>query len=249
MIKTKNAVFLDLGKCGTSWLEAVLDRVIEHKEPKGMRHRGLTTLDQFGDVLLYTVVRNPFTYYVSHLTYSQKTNGPLWRSVSADAGYPIKTVEQYVEEMNINRRKLPRWNHDNPEQAAFVNTGEGVGMLTMQYVLMADRHFFMAKRSKQEIKDWYERHWFDKSNKMVMINNTNLKDEFVKLLYDYEDQFPLRENWKQILDDVLKQGVDDNTAKNQRLDYKPFHTEKSIQIIKETDDILIDHFGFTFEEI
>ena len=251
MIKTGNAIFLDLGKCGTSWLEAVLVEVIDKQKagPAGIRHKGLDFLGQFPGAFLYTVVRNPFTYYVSHLTYSMKTNGPLWLTVCRGAGYRITTVEQYVEEMNVNRRPLPVHNHANPEQAAWVNTPSDVGMLTMQYVLMADRQFILSgPKTKKQISDWYKDHWFGSAN-MKAINNSELQEQFVSLLYDNQDKFPLKENWESTLKGVLAAGVDDNVAKNQRLSYKSFHTEKSKAIIEKSDDILIEHFGYTFEEI
>lgn len=244
MLKTGNAIALDLGKCGTSWLEAVLRECLTVR-PSGIRHKGLDKRYQFGPSLLYTIIRNPYTYYVSHLTYSQKTNGPLWNCVSTDAGYKIKTVEQYVEEINVNRRKLPKLNHSNREQAAWENTDPSVGMQTMQYVLLADPEFILTKkRTRKEIEDWYECNWWG-DDRMAALNNSNLEVEMYELFSSHQSDFPLDPNWEELYTSIVDRGVNGNVAKVQNLSHADHHTEKSKQIIAEYEDILIKRFNYT----
>jgi hypothetical protein len=257
MIVTKNAYFVDLGKTGTSFVEDVIQKSCDSsfRSAKGIRHKGFEELpsdEWLKDNLVFTSVRNPLTYYVSHLTFSRKTKGPIWKGLIAqgykDGDYPTN-VEGYVSSMMIDRLDLPVSNHNNPERDAWRNMPDDLGMMTMQYVLLLDRKFLLErKRTVQEIEDWYEKYWFNSNRpnlKTIGVNNLTL--ETVELIENNPQYFPINDGTMDILEEVRCDKISKNKHKIQNIKYADWHTEKSIDIITHYDRILFKHLGFRYE--
>lgn len=257
MIITKNAYFVDLGKTGTSFVEDVIQRSCDptFSSPRGVRHKGfekLPTDEWLKDNLVFTSVRNPLTYYVSHLTFSRKTNGPIWKGLISqgykDKEYPDK-VEGYVSSMMVDRLDLPASNHNNPERDAWRNMPDDLGMMTMQYVLLLDRKFLLEKkRTVQEIEDWYEQYWFNPNRpNLKTIGAKNLTLETVELIENNPSYFPIKKNTMDVLNEIRLNNKPTNKHKIQGLNYADWHNEKSIEIITHYDRILFKHLGYTNE--
>lgn len=257
MITTKNAHFVDLGKTGTSFVEDVIRRSCDSsfRSPKGVRHKGFDKLpsdEWLKENLVFASVRNPLTYYVSHLTFSRKTSGPILRGLIKqgydDKSYPNK-VEGYVSSMMVDRLDLPVTNHNNPERDAWRNMPDDLGMMTMQYVLLLDRNFLLEKkRTVKEIEDWYEQYWFN-SNRVNLktIGSKDLTMETVELIENNTSYFPIKNETMKVLDDIRNDETSKETHKIQGLTHKDWHNEKSIEIITHYDRILFNHMNFAKE--
>jgi len=255
MIVTKNAYFVDLGKTGTSFVEDVINKYCDPKfhSPKGVRHKGfeeLPTDEWLNDNLVFTSVRNPLTYYVSHLAFSRKTNGMILKTLEnqgyKDDNYP-KSVEGYVSAMMVNRLDLPKKNHNNPEQDAWRNMPDDLGMMTMQYVLLLDRKFLLEKkRTVQEIEDWYEQYWFnpDRPN-LKTIGAKNLTLETIDMIKENKEYFTFRPGMH--IEKATGYNTDERVHKVQGLKYADWHNKKSIEIVTHYDRILFKHLGFSHD--
>lgn len=259
MIITKNAYYVDLGKTGSSFVEDVIQQACDSnfKSKKGIRHKGFDSLPSeefFKNNLVFTSIRNPFTYYVSHLTFSRKTNGSIWKGLKTQ-GYRdelySQSVEGYVQAMMEERMDLPERNHNNPERVAWRNMPDDLGMLTMQFVLLLDRNFItQKKRTTQEIKDWYEQYWFNtERTNLKVLGKNNLTLETVQLLRQNKEYFPIKDQFNQVLKDVEKGQLQTGKHKIQSLDYKKWHTNKSRNIIQHYDRILIKHMNYDYDSI
>ena len=230
MLSCGKAIFIDPGKTGTSFLENLLRPAVT--KLAGTRHAPIQLDSTFGDKLIFTTLRNPYTYIVSHFTYGRKTRGPIYNSL----GRP-ETFEQYVVAMNQNHGTFPPSEND-----LWQNTDKTVGGLTFRYLRMIDANFLSQPRKKSEIRQWYKDHWFNTESNLRMIGSKDLREEIIQLIEDNPGYFTVRPNWKEIL---LTHQVNDGASKNQKLDYSEWHTEKTKQIISETEDILIEQYGFT----
>jgi len=259
MIQTQNVYYLDLGKTGSSFVEHVIHEAcgIAVKSKKGVRHKGFDSLPTdkfFEENLVFTTMRNPFTYYVSHLTFSRKTNGPIWKGLKAqgydDKQYP-NSVEGYVESMMVKRMHLPENNHNNPEKKAWMNMPDDLGMLTMQYILLLDKNFLLQKkRTVQEIEDWYDKYWFNEQmDNLRAIGKSNLNLEIARLIRDKSEFFPKKPNFDKVLNQIENTTKARGQHKNQGLNYKQWHTDKSKEIVQHYDRILIKHMGYDYESI
>lgn len=257
MIVTKNAYYIDLGKTGTSFVEDVIQKCCDpgFKSPCGIRHKGFDKLPDdswLKENLAFASMRNPLTYYVSHLTFSRKTKGPIWNGLKEqgykDEMYP-NSVEGYVKSMMVDRLDLPVNNHNNPERIAWRNMPEDLGMMTMQYVLLLDREFITTKkRTVKEIEDWYEQHWFNPNKQnLKVIGKEDLTLETVNLIRDNSSYFPIRGESFQILEEIEKGAVDKKKHKIQDLNYSTWHNKKSIEIITHYDRILFNHLNYEKE--
>lgn len=256
MINIGKSNFLDLGKCGTSFLEDILRKCCVVNNP-GHRHKGFDHLpseEYLRENLIYTVIRNPLEYYVSHLTYSRKSNGPIFKGLVSQ-GYNDKhfphTVEGYVEAMMIKRMDLPVTNHSNPERIAWRNMPDDLGMMTMQYILLLDRNFLVSKkRTVQEVEDWYAQYWFNNNRKTMTYltnENMNLGPQAIELIRNYADYFILKNNYETVLNNLENFNKKDDIHKIQNISHKSWHNEKSIDIITHYDRILFDNIEFSKE--
>ena len=252
MIIYKNAYFLDLGKTGTSFAEDILNKCLEVnlQSSRLKRHQGFTHLPSeqwFKNNLVFATVRNPLTYYVSHLAYSRKTNGPILKELISqgyrDSDYP-NSVEGYVHSMMIDRLNLPANNHNNPEREAWRNMPDDLGMMTMQYILLLDKDFILEKkRTTKEIEDWYEQYWFNENMKnLIFVGRKNLTEELIDLISNKTDYFG--EVDEKILSYVKANSYDKNSHKIQNLNYADWHNQKSIDIITYYERILFDNLEF-----
>lgn len=259
MIVSKKAYYLDLGKTGTSYVEDVIDRACasEFFSPKGERHRGFARRPSdraLRSMLIITSIRNPYSWYASHFTYGRKTNGRVWRTL-VQQGFSDPQpdqIEPFLTAILADRLELPKRNHNNPEQAAWRNFPENLGMMTLQYVLLLDPKFLLRRRrSVADIKAWYRDNWFAPERKnLIMFGRKNLTQETVELVRKNAEYFDLKPNYLEILNKIENEQADAELHKVQGIkSYKSYFSDTARCLVEHYERLLFEQFDFTFEEI
>jgi hypothetical protein len=234
MLVSGNSYYIDVGKTGTSFVEDILQSTVGCHNGRG-RHTGLEKVPDFNTTLVFASVRNPFAYWPSHMAYSR-----------ADSN-----LERYLTNINVKHGDLKNGPHGNERFHSWRNFPKTLGMLTFHYLIMLDKHFLTESRTEAEVYDWFDRHYFNDHPNCLMIGGTNLKQELFDLLLTRREMFPstpdLEEKIKKIDSEYILSRKSAHKVFDR--DYKSFHNERTIEIIKTTEKILVDKFGFTVDNI
>lgn len=241
MIYNDKSGYIDLGKTGSSYIEDVLKNV-STGIGRNFRHVGLKQREE--GFFYYTTIRNPWKYYVSHLEYSKKTSGQILKHVTGQ-NYRETSIDQYVDIICVKRHSLPEINHKNKLGRAWKNMPDDMGMLTCQYIVWTDEEFLCKPRSEQEIVDWFNAYYFKPNEKFFGINTDNMYEDLTYMFTKWGHHFSLKDNWIEELDNFSKPKPIKHKVNIH--DHKKHYEghEKTIDIIRHQERLLIDHYGFT----
>lgn len=216
MIKTKNAVFLDIPKTASSFICNSLVKMFDmsmYDDVHPTRHDRLLKFPDLSSTLVYTAVRNPYAYYPSAWEFFHENDGKF------------ETLEQFVS-----------------------GNFKHIGTFTSKYINFLDPEFLKTERSFAEIEDWFHRTWFAEIENLQKIGSKDIKEEFIDLLETRKKMFPYMPDYEQRLYELKMRRtsvINDNVY---RFEQKP-PSQEVCDIIAEKDRIIIDHFGFTPENI
>ena len=248
MYRYNNGVFLDVGKTSTSFIIRVLDNLVEEPTKEKLRHRGVKAMSPH--YFYFTNIRNPYKYYVSHLSYSKSHQGQILKYLMAKQNggkgrWQKTTLKEYIDMIMVQRKTLPNNNHYNALGDAMSNMPDTMGMLTCHYILYLDADFLMKKRTEAEVEDWFERYYFSASNNYIALNGDNLNQELYQMCELKQDELGLKSNWKELWDNVTQ--PDKKEDKCLIDDYMSHYKDclSSIDIIRQQERVLIDHYAFT----
>jgi hypothetical protein len=206
------------------------------------------------DALIITSIRNPYSWYASLFTYGRKTNGRVWRTlVSQGFTDPLPDqIEPFLTAILVDSLDLPKRNHNNPEEAAWRNFPDNLGMMTMQYILLLDPKFLLRRRrSVADINAWYRDNWFDPTrDNLVMFGRHDLTRETIELVRKKPEYFDLKPNYLEILAEIEHEQPDAEVHKVQGIrSYKSYFSDTARFFVAHYERILLEHFDFSYDDV
>ena len=221
MISAGNTIYLDVGKTGSSYVSRRLFEMFGGDVYNtATRHKQLPEYPDLNNTLVYTTVRNPYSWYGSMYEYNKH------HPKNVNSTNPITYEDSIV-------KQLP---------------------YTWYYIRYLDWNFYQnliaqpLSYSDADIENWFNRTWFSGNENLVMIGAYDLKADFVDLLESRKEMFPSISNFQQHLDILRTRKTCIMYDNVNNFDREPL-SQNMIDIITEKDRILIDHFGFTLDNV
>ena len=250
MLTSKNAIYLDIQKTGSTFTEAVLQNICN----KVYIQKHVPNKILKPDKLYFTNIRNPWDYHVSVWTFDVRHNGPLIKRIKhceLDAKKAKTDFNYFIECLynELNYYDFEDWNPDL--QHSLWKNFEGFGLQSFRTCLFFDSSRAIIERDNKESKDYFKQ-IYDKPN-THFIEQMDLANQLKSLIEQQISHFGVKENYQEILNDFInKHGGqkwrDKRSFKVSRPDhnYQKYYNDNSQQLIYEKESVIIETFNYKF---
>lgn len=251
-----NAHYIDVGKTASSFV--VHQMKLMGLELKGSRHSPCSNIEK--NHVYFCTMRNPYKWWMSHLNYSIKTNGQIYKHVKRNKFPQNKNSQQlnlyeYVKGINVDRWNMPKSNHGVSLNEAWENMPNDLGLLTCHYIAWLDTKFLKQKRTTEEVISWYDRHWFKQNQNMVPLNTDNLEKELANFVETHITFFGNNDGkWKERKEYIKYNKEKIVNVKEHKIETKSYtelydnlgeNKNETLDIIKHYERLIINHFNYT----
>ena len=257
MIEYDKFIYLDVYKTGSTYVVALLKRLVEGEPIRATRHAPLTKGRPFNwkqGKYAFATVRNPWDWYVSMWAYSiQQPNVLFFRDVRRvlaaedarrlfDPENPKDSFALWLTSLS-DPKFLKEVLEGHPYAKSSLNSFLGFYSYRFMRVTTPHPALFMGpwaiRTMDQAIR--HQKRWaiYDR-----VFQSETLTDDFSSFAIENQDMLGLKPNTKQI----LKRQADKmrNTSKRTLSTYRDYYTDELRDLVARRDRLIIDLFDYTF---
>jgi len=255
MLLSNQAIYIDLIKSGSSFIENCLHSLCNHK-----------TLLYYNQ---YNIVANLETIKYSIINKSSNTHigvpkhGPLYNKQLILDNFcfislrnPWLFYPSFYNYFNLKEHfSFEEWlvkikNRDYTIRYVGLDYRRDIKSYSNCLIGMTDVANSKKNLSEKELNNWFEEYFFP--NFYIIGLKEGLTQDFCKMFENFHYMFDTKKNWKDTIEQIKEKDINfegpilkryKNSNRLQNLNYKEFYTDTLIDLVYELDKILIDKFN------